>query len=341
MRLAKLLPFILLFSLVLGIFPAAGASGYTPKAGDQFAYSETIDVTNGAGPTYQGYSDHSVTTGMERMNSVYGNGTVASHYSFTWTFTDSSGNSKNGGNNGNFTWSSVNFLYLKGTDNQTGYTNPKVWFYVDNTTQVGGSFYMLDTLMTVKDRNYGFLLPSTNAYVKTIFAQGSSSYYRNDAYGQFNAQYTWNAYFDPATGYIVGYVWSEHDSNSVGDTFTYTESFAVTSTSYALTPGSAPSNLLLYVIIAVAAAFILMVIIAAAVLIRRSRRLKLPKHAYQQEYRPPMPAPVPQQGIDLTPKQPPAQQIVIKEVVKVNCKYCGALIDSTALTCPICGAPRT
>ncbi|TMI68503.1 zinc-ribbon domain-containing protein [Candidatus Bathyarchaeota archaeon] len=32
---------------------------------------------------------------------------------------------------------------------------------------------------------------------------------------------------------------------------------------------------------------------------------------------------------------------MIKEVVKVKCKYCGALIDSTVQACPFCGAPRT
>jgi rubrerythrin len=67
-------------------------------------------------------------------------------------------------------------------------------------------------------------------------------------------------------------------------------------------------------------------------------RKKLPKHSSQQQY--PRPGPPPE-DINLTPKQPPVQQIVIKEVVKVKCRYCGALIDSTAQVCPECGAPRT
>jgi hypothetical protein len=89
------------------------------------------------------------------------------------------------------------------------------------------------------------------------------------------------------------------------------------------------------------ATLLIVVIIIIIVLIyafsRRSRNT-IPQHPYQQQ--PPPPGPPPE-NIDLTPKQPPVQQIVIKEVVKVKCRYCGALIDSTAEICPICGAPRT
>ena len=71
--------------------------------------------------------------------------------------------------------------------------------------QKGGTFYLLNTQMTVISRNYSYHLPSQNRNVNTIFAQGISNYLRNDTYGQFTATYTWNAYFDPSTGYIVGY----------------------------------------------------------------------------------------------------------------------------------------
>jgi hypothetical protein len=88
-------------------------------------------------------------------------------------------------------------------------------------------------------------------------------------------------------------------------------------------------------------AAIVLVIVVIVILIyafsRRSRRT-LPQHPSQRDYPPPGPPP---QDIDLTPKQPPVQQIVIREVVKVKCRYCGALIDSTAQVCPFCGAPRT
>src|SRR5262249_23205538 len=146
----------------------------------------TRDVGNGQG-YYSGYSDHEDVSGSEVMNNVFTNGTVASYYSFSWNFSDNSGTTKNGGSSGNFTWSSTSFLYVRGTDNQTGYTNPRVWFYVDNSTLKGGSFALLDTLMTVQSRNYGFFLDSEKRYVNTIFAQGSAGYARNDEYGQYNA----------------------------------------------------------------------------------------------------------------------------------------------------------
>jgi hypothetical protein len=91
-------------------------------------------------------------------------------------------------------------------------------------------------------------------------------------------------------------------------------------------------------------AFVLVILIVVAVLyaVTKSSRKTLPRHSYQQPYQQPPPSQgPPPENIDLTPKQPGVQQIVIKEVVKVKCRYCGALIDSTAQTCPFCGAPRT
>jgi hypothetical protein len=350
MRPARLLPVILALSLSLGLFHVSGISTYVPHAGDHFAYHETVDVANGVG-YYAGYSDHTDTTGSETMNQVFSNGTVASGYGFTWTFRDNQGSTKNGGSSGNFTWSSsVPFYYVHGNDSQIGYTGPLlVWFYIDNSIQKGDTFSLLDTPMTVQSSHYGFFVPSENRYIDTIFAKGSSSYTRNDVYtqgaanGPYSATYAWSAYFDPTTGYIVGYVWEETDRNSSGDSFTYTENLSVTSTTYPLTAGTAPPSPLVSILIGlgIVLAIIIVFVIIVVVLVRRSRRMKLPKHAYQQEYRPPVPSPMPPPSIDLTPKQPPVQQIVIKEVVKVNCKYCGALIDSTVQTCPICGAPRT
>ncbi len=336
MNTSKLLFLIVIFSLSLGLLPASAVPGYTPHSADHFSYYDTIDVGSGTG-YYQGYTDHTATNGMETMNTVFTNGTVSTNYSFSWTFTNSS-STTNGGSSGNFTWSSVTFLYVRGSDNQTGYTNPKVWFYMDNSTPSDGTFYFLDTLMTVKSRNYGFNLPSQNRYVNTIFAQGSGNYFRNDAYGQFSAEYTYSTYYDPSTGYIIGYGYVEHDTNSFGDGFTYTENLYVTSTSYPLAAGAPPSILSQYLPLIVGIVLVIAVIVVIVVVaVSRRGRVKLPKHAYQQEYRPPPPAAAPPPSIDLTPKQPPVQQIVVKEVVKVKCSYCGALIDSTAPVCPFCG----
>jgi len=278
------------------------------------------------------------------MNAVSSDGIVSANYSYTYTWSNSSGTVESGNPSGDFTFSSVTFLYVNGTDDQTGYVNPSVWFCMDNSIPKGGTFSLLNTEMTVVSKNYSYYLPSQSRNVNTIFAQGSSSYQRNDEYGQFTATYTWKAYFDPSTGYIVGYEYVEQDTNPSGNGFTYTETLYVTSTSYPLTAATAsnPSGGNLtssqdfdYI------AVIILVIVVIAVLIyafsRRSRRA-LPKHSYEQQPLPPGPPP---EQIDLTPKQPPVQQIVIKEVVKVKCRYCGALIDSTVEVCPICGAPRT
>jgi len=35
------------------------------------------------------------------------------------------------------------------------------------------------------------------------------------------------------------------------------------------------------------------------------------------------------------------REVVIKEVVRIPCKFCGSLVENTALKCPDCGAPLT
>jgi ribosomal protein L40E len=95
---------------------------------------------------------------------------------------------------------------------------------------------------------------------------------------------------------------------------------------------------------AVLIAVIVIIIVIILIIFYAASRRRLPKHPSQRPvYTPPSepPPPPPPQDINLTPKQAPVQQIVIKEVVKVNCRYCGALIDSTAEKCPFCGAPRS
>ena len=98
-------------------------------------------------------------------------------------------------------------------------------------------------------------------------------------YGQFSATYTWKAYFDPSTGYIVGYEYVEHDTDPSGDGFTWTENLYVTSTSYSLTAAvagssGAPVNVDLIAAIVLVIVVIVILIIALS---RRSRK-SLPKH---------------------------------------------------------------
>lgn len=342
-RLIPLLVLALLLSLALGSTSIHASTRYVPKPSDYFNYHETIDVSNGQG-NYGTYSDHTITDGGETMNTAYPNGTVAAHYGYSWSFSNSSGYHSTGSSKGNFTYSTSTFYYVKGTDNQNGYVNPTVWFYMDSTVLGNARFELLNTQMTVLDTNASYQLASQRRYVQSIHGQGSSSYHRNDIYGNFNAAYTWDAYFDPTTGYIIGYNYVEHDTDNSGNGFTYTDDLYVTTTSYSLATAAAPAgpsllSVLFPFIVFAVILFIIIIVVLAAVIARR--RKGLPQHAYDYSRVPSPYAPPAPQNIDLEPKQPPAQQIVIKEVAKVKCKYCGALVDTTALVCPVCGGPTT
>jgi hypothetical protein len=346
---------ILSFLAVISMAPLTTA--FTPQSGDTFSYYEVTDLRSGTGD-YAGYSEHTTYSGTETVTGVSSDGTVSAHYSYIYSWRNSSGSTETGNPSGDFTFSSKNFLYINGTDDQSGYVNPTIWFAMDNSIPAGGTFTLLDTQMTVISRNHSYYLSTQNKYVSTIFAEGSSSYQRNDIYGQFNAAYTWSVYFDFSTGFIVGYTYEEHDTSpSAG--FIYTEKLDVTSTSYPLTTAAAiptpaptfifitprPSTVIPFVPgFILLPAFILVIVIVIAFLYSASKSNKktLPRHSYQQPYQQPPPPPgPPPENINLTPKQTPVQQIVIREVVKVKCRYCGSLINSTAQTCPYCGAPRT
>lgn len=345
----------LLVFIALLVTPVAAS--FVPHVGDHFSYYEVTDLGSGTGD-YTGYSEHATYNGLETINGINNDGTVSAYYSYSYSWSNSSGTTETGNPSGEFTFSPETFLYVNGTDDQSGYVNPTVWFAMDDSIPVGGTFSLLNTEMTVISKNYSYYLPSQGRNVNVIFTQGDSSYNRNDVYGQFSAIYTWKVYFDPSTGYIVGYSYNEHDTDPSGTGFTYTEDLYVNSTSYALTAaseggptptpavsypgGTTPRPIPYFSFIAGAAVIFVIFVIIIVILIfdlsRRSRKT-LPQHPYQQQ--PPPPPGPPPENIDLTPRQPPVQQIVIKEVVKVKCRYCGALIDATAETCPICGAPRT
>ena len=341
-----------LVTLVLLLLPSAAVAGspahYVPVVSDRFVYAETTAVSNGIG-NYSGYTDQGDYSGSMMVTAALPDGTVSAAYQASGTYRNSLGQNYPWSESGSFNFSAVSFLYVQGTDNQTGYVNPYVWFYMDNTLGRGASFDILNTPMTVVSTAFAFpMASSSTGYVATIFAEGNGSYTRNDAYGNFAASYNWKAYFDPGTGYIVGYSYTETDSNAAGDGFTYTETLNDTQTTFALTPTSAPPTsssssgsspsfpLLIVVIVAVVVVLILVVIIIA--LRRRSHR-PLPRHpavpsGTMPTYAPPTP-------INLVPRdQPPVQQVVIRETVKVPCAYCGTLIDSTATNCPKCGASR-
>jgi hypothetical protein len=344
---------ILLLPSLLAMVIAANAvvvSAYSPQKGDSFSYSETITVNNGQG-SYSGYTDQTMVSGVERVDSVNGS-VVSTSYSLSYQYSSSQGSSTSHSSSGSFAWSSSGFTYLNGTDDQVGYTQPLyVWFAMDTSVPVGGTFNSLNTQFTVLSKNYSLQLPTEgNRYVQTIEAEGTGKYLRSDSYGVFNASYTWYEYFDPATGYIVGYSYLEQDNGQYQGQpggFTYTDDLYVTSTSYTLAQASAGGTTLTttttpvdmgttpYVYYAVALLAVLVVALAVYAATRRGRKSEpLPKHS---RYVPPPPM-AGESRVDLGSKPP--EEVVIKEVAMVNCKFCGTLIPTTAQTCPHCGAPR-
>jgi hypothetical protein len=347
---ARLAALALVPALLLLLAPAAAvpAVHYEPGAGDTFRFYETVSVSNGAG-NYTGYVETTAVNGTLNVTATHANGTENASYDYVEHNTNNSGGNELFTAQGNFSFSATSFLYVRGTDNQTGYTNPYVWFYINNSLPTGATFYLLTSRLTVDARNASFDLgTAAGSWVATIYADGTGSYVRDDSYGVFTATYDWKAYFDPSTGYVVGYVYTEHDADGSGDGFQYVDSLRVTSASYPLTPGTAPAasspalSLLEYALLAVVVIVVLALLVYA--LARRARRgPSLPRHSAGgiPRYTPPPPGPAPP-PISLAPgDQPRIQQVVVKEVVKVNCRYCGSLIDSTAEKCPFCGATRT
>ena len=322
-----------------------------PASGDYFDYAETIVLDQGVG-NYTGYTEATFINGSLDVTAAHANGTDAATYASTTHWSNNAGQGYTFPASGSFTFSAATFHYVQGTDNQTGYVDPYVWFFMNNSLPVGSTFYVLNTGLTVISGGESFpLATSSTGYVRTIFAEGNSSYLRDDIYGRFTASYTWQSYFDPATGYIVGYVYTETDRDAAGDGFTWTDHLHVTATSYPLTSGPAPppplnpegANLLFAAIALAALAVVVIAVVAAIVVVhRRSRRAPLPQHAAPGVIRYDAPRYAGPAPINLTPAgQPAVQQIVVQETVKVNCRYCGALIDTTATNCPVCGAPRT
>jgi hypothetical protein len=334
----------------------AGASGtpYVPKVGDTFHYFENVELNNGTG-NYTGYSESTFYNGTISIGSVLPNGTDNATYSTTFSYSNNQGQSSSGSAGAGWFWfSPTTYDYVFGTDNQTGFNGSGVWFLENTALPRGSTFSSEDTALSVVSTNTSYpLWTQGGKYVATILAEGNGTYQRNDVYGVFTASFTLKQYYDLATGYIVGYLYTETDSDGSGDGFTITDALGVTSTSYALTAGVAPppstssSNGTAAAIVAVVVLVVVVVIVVGIYLLVRSRRspsLQTHSRPGAVGYAPPPPLPPGMAPPPLnmsTGGQPAVQQIVVRETVKVPCRYCGTLIDSTATVCPKCGAPRT
>jgi hypothetical protein len=170
---------------------------------------------------------------------------------------------------------------------------------MNSSLSVGSKFYVLNTQFTVLSKNYSLQLPTENKYVQAIQTEGTGQYQRNDLYGVFTASYTWHEYFDPSTGYIVGYNYVEQDNGQYqgqAGSFAYSDDLYVTSTSYSLTAVSAPTgpttsstnqgvtggfpwNVSYFVVPVVATLVVLFIAAAAIYAARRRGKDSLPKHS--------------------------------------------------------------
>ena len=358
------LPLFVLLPAMLLVFSGAAAvpQSYVPHPGDKFVYAETIEISSGTG-NYSGYTETDDYTGSIAVTAVAANLTISASYEASGRWSNNQGKSGPWSESGTFSFSASTYHYVQGTDNQSGYVNPYTWFFMDNSLTQGQSFYLLNTPMNVVSTNYSFPMSSSSTgYVKTIFAEGNGSYVRNDPYGVFNANYNWKEYFDPSTGYVVGYLYTEQDSNAQGDGFTYTDTLTDSSTTFTLAPTSpgtvttnqsqgSSSDWLFIVAVIIVLAVVIIVVIAVLLRRRSSQSTStpsqpkmdrdIPRHSHAE-----VPSTIPTYGspspVRLIPSdQPAVQQIIIRETVKVPCSFCGTLIDSTDTSCPKCGAPRT
>ena len=308
--------FFLFLSFSLILIPALAS--YVPHQGDTFSYYEVQNVNNGTGD-YNGYTDQTVTNGTITINGIT-NDIAYAYYNWTSNWSDNQGDTpQNNASSGNFAFSSTSFLYTNGTDDQEGYVNPTVWFCMNSSLPQGSTFNVLNTVMTVISRNNSYDLPSQSRNVNTIYAQGIGTYQRDDSYGQFTAAYTWNMYFDPSSGYIVGYSYEEQDTNTSGTGFTLIDNLYITSESYSLTAatsvGEFPNSA--YVVFIGLVIVLVIVVIAVAYVVSR-------KHSSQQSMA---------SSTSTTNTAGHTGQIV-------KCPHCGAEVsfgDKTVTNCSYCG----
>lgn len=228
--------------LSVGLAPAAKASGghYTPMVGDKIAYTESIVIDDGYG-NYTGYVENDYYNGSLLVTGLSGP-LVTVEYENTGVETNNNPTSQPFYDNGNFTFSDQNDSYVQGTDQQGFYDPLTVWFYMNNSLAQGGTFSLLNTPVTLQSTSTSYPLSvSSTGYAQTLFAEGTGSF-ANTPYGDFTATYSYLTYFDPSTGYILGYSYLEEDHDGSGNGFTYSDNLHVTSTTFALTTDTAPST---------------------------------------------------------------------------------------------------
>lgn len=343
---------ILLLMVGLSFTAVSSQNSVSVSKGEYFQYRELITVSDGKG-NYSGYSCNIWINGTETVTGLSTNASVDMHFNYSCAIISTSGNYNNPHMaDGTFNFSSVSCNYINGTDNETGHDHSHVWFYVRPTVEKGNQTSLLGTPMSVASNSYNYTPTGEQTSINTIYLAGSGTCVRDDSLGHFNADYTWKAYFDHASGFIAAYVYTQTDTDNSGNGFTCTNSLYVSHSSYGVninevTPVSHVSTgspAFPYIDLFLIIAFIFVALIVVAVAVSRGKTNKLKQHSSDSS------------GVSMKhehsdnennikpeadPEQKVTEQVVIREIVKVKCQYCGALIDSTVEKCPFCGAPRT
>ena len=329
-----LLAMLLVCATALG---ALHASAYTPQAGDSFAYSETITVNNGGG-SYAGYTDQSLITGTEQMNGVSG-GIVSASYDYSYQYSSNQGSTTAASSSGPYGWSAGNFTYVNGTDNQVGYSAPVyVWFaWTPRSRSEARSMSSTPLHRAVEGLQPS--PPDAGPVCRDDPGPGDRRVPARRLVRRIRASYTWLEYFDPSTGYIVGYNYVEQDNGQyqgLAGSFTYTDDLYVTSTSYALTVSALPQiqhddrrarlSTTDYIVLLAVVVLVIALVAAYAAIRRRggehlSRSTRRPR---RHPNRPPLRSLRPRgqaSGVDLGSL--PREQVVIREIPRSTASTAG------------------
>ena len=198
----------------------------------EFNFVNDWTVT-GTGGYYLGYTENYHADGHYIVDFNGNVATVTAQVTWNWEawYEGSLDDNDGGTETYHFTYSLTNGQYQSGTDMDYDTTGMNVWFHIPGGIH-GDSFSILkETFVPVGEGVIweGHLMPFNG---KKLTA--TAEYYRDDAYGQFDATYTVDDYFTPE-GYLIGEIYHEQDegtSEGYWSTFNYDSYVFITSASY-------------------------------------------------------------------------------------------------------------